>query len=103
MSTNKKDWDEIQLKMIQDEISNRGIEIFEEPRPWDEEEMKEIDLENPKTEFEKNVAFINQETISEKNKFGLKISSQILSISSVMISFISFYFFSPLGKNLLQY
>ncbi len=99
MIQNQINWDDSQLQMIRDEISNRGIEFFEEPSEWNEKEIKELDLENPKSDFEKNLALIKNEVSKENQQYGIRIVSQILSIASVIVSFISLMFLSLLGQN----
>jgi cation transport ATPase len=98
MHQNQINWDDSQLQMIRDEISNRGIEVFEESSEWNEKELKELDLEHPKSDFEKNLAFIKNEVAKENQQSGIRIVSLILSIASVIVSFISLMFLSLLGQ-----
>jgi len=94
MQQNKSLWNEEQLSLIKMEIEKRGLEVFEEPEPWNGEEMESLDLHNPVSEFEKDMSIIAKYEQKETAVSGVKLISQIMSISAVMISF-SIYIFLP--------
>lgn len=91
MSRNKSSWSSEEYNLIMAEIANRGLNTFEEPEEWSDEEMEQVDLLNPKTAFEKDLAFLTKEKQMYTQKKGLSLASQIVSIVSVIIGFSFFY------------
>lgn len=93
MFSNRDGWSEEEHKMIKEEISNRGLEIFEEPEEWSDEVMEDVDLLNPTSDFEHNLAYLTEEKKVEEAQKGLRLASQIVSISSILIAFAFFYWY----------
>lgn len=87
MFRNKDSWTKEQYESILEEVINRGLKTSEEPVEWSDDEMAEIDLVNPKTEFEKDLSYLKKEKESYLANKGLALSSQILSIISMVIGF----------------
>ena len=84
MHRNKGDWSIEEQQLIHEEIQNRGLEIFEEPEEWTDEVMENVDILNPQTEFEKDMAYLQKDKQAEKQMHGLRLGSQISSISSML-------------------
>ncbi len=93
MYRNKKAWSTDENLLIEEEVKNRGLEIFEEPEEWSDEVMEEVDLISPKSSFEKDMAFLTKEKEEYNSQKGLHLASQIVSISSVIVSFSFFYWY----------
>lgn len=93
MYRNKESWSTDQYQLICDELKNRGLEIFEEPEEWSDEVMENVDVLNPQTEFEKDMAYLAGEKQKFEQKKGLSLASQIVSIASVFVGFTFFYLY----------
>lgn len=91
MSRNKNGWSSEEYNLIIAEIAHRGLTTFEEPEEWSDEEMEQVDLLNPKTAFEKDLAFLTREKQMHTQQKGMSIASQIISITSVILGFLFFY------------
>jgi hypothetical protein len=100
MRQNKSHWDEDQQVLIKREIEKRGLEVFEEPQPWDEDEMSELNTYSPTTEFEKDMSVILDFEQKEKDTSGLQLASQLISISAVIVVLV-IGLFLPLSESLL--
>ncbi|MCB9194898.1 MAG: hypothetical protein H6598_01560 [Flavobacteriales bacterium] len=100
MYRNKADWSTEELEMINAEIKNRGVETFEEPEEWSEEEMENLDLINPSTQFEKDMAFLIEEKERESRYKPLALAAQITSISSCIVNILYLYLFLNLFDGL---
>jgi hypothetical protein len=93
MYRNKESWSKEEHALIVQEVKNRGLEMFEEPKEWSDEEMADVDLVSPSTEFERDMAFLVKEKEAYENKKGIVLASQIVSIASVFVSFGFFYMY----------
>ncbi|MCB9189502.1 MAG: hypothetical protein H6599_09520 [Flavobacteriales bacterium] len=93
MFRNKEGWTKDEYLLIETEIKNRGLEVFEEPEEWSDEEMERVDLINPQSDFEKNLAFLTKEKDIEKGEKGIRLAAQILSIASMFVSFSYLYWY----------
>ncbi|CAG5084261.1 hypothetical protein [Parvicella tangerina] len=93
MYRNKTQWSPQDYQLIQEEMSNRGLGVFEEPEEWSDREMEELDLISPKTEFERDLAYLTKEKENHQKNTGIHLASQIVSISAVLLSFTFMYFF----------
>ena len=87
MSQNKAAWNAGQLLLIQQEIRKRGLEIFEEPEPWKEGTMEDLDLLNPKSDFEENMSIIMAHDKKVQELKGMNLASQITGVSAVVFNF----------------
>ena len=87
MKQNNTAWSPEQNQLIANEIKKRGLEIFEEPEPWKHGTMEDLDLINPKSDFEENMAVIIAHDRKEKEQKNINLASQIVSISSVIVNF----------------
>lgn len=93
MVRSKDSWSPVEHELIKQEVANRGLEIFEEPQEWSDDEMEKINLASPKTDFEKDMAFLTNEKNKINEERGVRLASQIVSISAVIISFSFLYWY----------
>lgn len=93
MYRNKESWSDDQYQFICEEVKNRELETFEEPTAWTDEEMEDVDIINPQTDFEKDMAYLTKEKENHRKNKGLSLASQIVSIASVFVGFSFFYLY----------
>lgn len=98
MSRNREDWSDEEHALILAEIANRGLDIFEEPTEWSDEEIEGLNLEEPTTQFEKDMAYLVKEKRAYEQSKPLALSTQIVSISSMLVSFSYLYVFYDLSN-----
>lgn len=88
MSKNRNLWSNDQIVMINNEIKHRGLEVFEEPEPWNEEEMNQLNTVSPQTDFEQDMVLILEHEQNEKSSFGIRLAAQIVSSSALIVVFL---------------
>jgi hypothetical protein len=99
MRQNRVAWTEEQYTKIKNEIINRGLETFEEPEPWEDGLLENIDRLDPKSAFESDLLEIM--TIDNKNKeeSNIKLVSQIISLASIFAIFCLIFMLEIYGED----
>lgn len=83
MSNNKTAWSTDQALLIRKEIKKRGLELFEDPQPWDEQEMNNLNLDAPESDFEQDMATIIAHEEKHRTNSNLTLAAQIIAIASI--------------------
>ncbi len=92
MVSNKNNWTPAQYALIQLEVENRGLEKFEEPKAWKDGLLDAIDIANPQSQFERDIADLTLLKAAHTKTKGLALAALILVPTCIVLSFVGLLF-----------